>query len=104
MLRNVTTGETRALPSGDRLHFQVDNFLTAVLSTVSWRLTYVGVKCFFCLILLLVGPGKTKPLKMRVNFLCVKVTWLHCFQHCVEMMGGDGETSQLRVSRWSLGR
>ena len=46
MLRNVTTGETRALPSGDRLHFQVDNFLTAVLSTVSWRLMYVGVKCF----------------------------------------------------------
>ena len=74
MLPNVTTGVTRALPSGDRLHFQVDNFLTAVLSTVSWRLMYVGAKCFFCLVLLLVGPGKTKPLKMRVNFLCVKVT------------------------------
>ena len=61
MLRNVTTGVTRALPSGDRLHFQVpvDNFLTAVLSTVSWRLSYVGVKCFFCLVLLLVDTGKT---------------------------------------------
>ena len=57
---------TRALPSGDRLHFQVlDNFLTAVLSTVSWRLMHV---------LLLVGPGKTETLEMRVNFLCVKVT------------------------------
>ena len=57
---------TRALPSGDRLHFQVlDNFLTAVLSTVSWRLMHV---------VLLVGPGKTETLEMRVNFLCVKVT------------------------------
>ena len=78
MLPNVTTGVTltRALPSGDRLHFQVpvDNFLTAVLSTVSWRLMYVRGKCFFCLVLLLVGPGKTEPLEMRVNFLCVKVT------------------------------
>ena len=73
MLPNVTTGVTRALPSGDRLHFQVDNFLTAVLSTVSWRVIRGG-QMFFCLVLLLVGPGKTKPLKMRVNFLCVKVT------------------------------
>ena len=62
---------TRALPSGDRLHFQVlDNFLTAVLSTVSWRLLQLHVLH----VLLLVGPGKTETLEMRVNFLCVKVT------------------------------
>ena len=35
---------------------------------------YVGVICIFCLVLLLVGPGKTKPLKMRVNVS----KWLDC--------------------------